>query len=165
MTRLRPVRDDERDLLAAWRAEVSSPYDDFSGALPEGVTEVPASPPPGHGELLVTDDDDAPIGSVSWHLVEYGPGAASQALNVGISLRPEFRGQGHGARAQRLLADYLFVTTATHRVEASTDVSNLVEQRALERAGFRREGVARGAQWRQEAYHDMVVYSRLRTDG
>ena len=33
-----------------------------------------------------------------------------------------------------------------HRVEAMTDVENAPEQKALARAGFRLEGIARGAQ-------------------
>ena len=51
-----------------------------------------------------------------------------------------------------------------NRVEATTDVENYPEQRSLEKAGFVREGVARGSQWRGGAFHDMVTYSRLRTD-
>jgi RimJ/RimL family protein N-acetyltransferase len=51
-----------------------------------------------------------------------------------------------------------------HRVEASTDVSNLAEQRSLEKAGLRREGVTRGAQFRAGAYHDLVVFALLRDD-
>jgi RimJ/RimL family protein N-acetyltransferase len=38
---------------------------------------------------------------------------------------PEFRGQGYGTAAQRLLTGYLFATTTAHRVEAGTDVENL----------------------------------------
>jgi aminoglycoside 6'-N-acetyltransferase len=64
-----------------------------------------------------------------------------------------------------MLADYLFATTPVHRLQASTDVDNRPEQAALERAGFLREGLLRGAQWRRGAYHDLVLFSRLRTDG
>ena len=88
----------------------------------------------------------------------------SQAFDVGISLRPHARGRGHGARAQRLLADYLFVTTGVHRVQATTDVANAAEQAALRRAGFVLEGVLREAQWRAGAYHALQSWSRLRTD-
>ncbi|MCW2707301.1 MAG: hypothetical protein JWM22_1143, partial [Frankiales bacterium] len=35
----------------------------------------------------------------------------------------------------------------------------------LERAGFQREGVLRGAQWRQGGWHDLVSFARLRDDG
>ncbi len=62
----------------------------------------------------------------------------------------------------RQVAEYLFATTNVNRVEASTDVDNLAEQRALEKAGFPREGVLRGAQFRSGAHHDL--FSRLRDD-
>jgi RimJ/RimL family protein N-acetyltransferase len=35
---------------------------------------------------------------------------------------------------------------------------------ALEKGGFIREGVLRGAQYRRGARHDLVNYARLRTD-
>ena len=43
-------------------------------------------------------------------------------------------------------------------------MSNPREQPALSRAGFTREGVLRGAQWRRGAWRDLVTFSRLRTD-
>ncbi|MGH3733570.1 MAG: GNAT family N-acetyltransferase [Acidimicrobiales bacterium] len=49
-----------------------------------------------------------------------------------------------GTEAQRHLVDYLFRTTTAHRLEAATEMDNLAEQRALEKVGFRREGVMRG---------------------
>lgn len=105
-----------------------------------------------------------PIGTVEYHRVMYGPNAESAGWMIGIDLRPEGRGQGYGAEAQRLLADWLFQTTSANRVEAQTDIDNLAEARALETAGFTREGVLRGAQFRAGAYHDLVVYSRLREE-
>lgn len=165
VTRLRAVRPAENDAVERWREEPSSPYEDFSGPPPPGLGSGQRQPrPPGGGRLAVTDHDDVLLGTVGWHPVVWGPSAGSIAMEIGISLRPAARGQGHGTRAQRLLADYLFSTTAVHRVQASTDVGNLAEQRALERAGFTREGVLRQAQWRRSAYHDLVLYARLRTD-
>ena len=43
--------------------------------------------------------------------------------------------------------------TRAHQIEAGTEITNVGEQRALEKAGFTREGVLRGAlfcrgQWR-----------------
>lgn len=164
-TRLRPARPDEHELLARWRSEPASEFEELQGA-PDGrrPDARPAVGPASLGELVITDGADVPIGTVGWHQVLYGPNQGSVSLNIGISVRPPARGQGHGSRAQRMLADYLFVTFAVHRVEASTDVTNLAEQRSLERAGFVREGILRGAQWRAGRHHDLVSYSRLRTD-
>ena len=165
MTRLRAARPDEAALLARWRAEPASPYEDWSGAAPPGAdTRLTVPAPDGGGELVVTDEADVPLGTVSWRSVTHGPGAGSQALDLGISLRPPARGRGHGTRAQRLLADHLFATTAVHRVQASTDVENVQEQAALRRAGFVLEGVLRGAQWRAGAYRSLQSWARLRTD-
>ena len=74
------------------------------------------------------------------------------------------RGHGVGTEAQRQLVDLFFLHTTVNRVEAHTDVENLAEQRALEKAGFRQEGVVRGAQWREGTYHDGFLYSMLRAD-
>ena len=113
---------------------------------------------------LVVELDGVAVGDVSWHSVWYGPNSGSRALNIGISLAAAARGKGVGSRAQRMLAAHLFATTDVDRVEASTDVANVAEQRALEKAGFSREGVLRSAQARADGRHDLVSYSILRTD-
>jgi RimJ/RimL family protein N-acetyltransferase len=165
LTRLRPARHDDAGLLAAWRAEPGSPYEDWRGPPAPGLADtVRLLPPLGGGDLVVADADDLPIGTVSWHPVLYGPNLGSQAMDIGISLRPFAQGRGHGSRAQRMLVRFLFTTTAVHRVQACTDVRNIAEQKALQRAGFRQEGVLRGAQWRQGGWHDLVSYARLRED-
>src|ERR1700759_3139310 len=51
------------------------------------------------GTLAVQAPDGTLAGSVGWHTVQHGPGTACQALNIGISLLPSQRGQGHGSAA------------------------------------------------------------------
>ena len=109
-------------------------------------------------------EDGEALGTISYHRVQYGPNVESGAWMIGIELVPEARGQGYGAETQRLLADWLFETTAVNRVEAQTDIDNLAEARSLAKAGFTRDGVIRGAQFRAGRYHDLVVYSRIRSD-
>ena len=82
------------------------------------------------------------VGSLSAHAVWYGPTPGSRALNIGIGLAEEHRGRGIGAIAQRLLAEELH-EAGTVRVEASTDVENVAEQRALAKAGYELEGTLR----------------------
>lgn len=112
--------------------------------------------------VVIRNQDDAIIGRVSWHRVHYGPNPESAAWNVGIELLAEARGQGCGSEAQRLLAQHLFATTPLNRVEAVTDVGNAAELRALAAAGFRREGVLRGAQFRASQWRDVVICAVLR---
>jgi RimJ/RimL family protein N-acetyltransferase len=104
------------------------------------------------------------LGGVSWHGVDYGGTVSSSAWNVGIGLLPAARGRGVGTLAQRLLVEHLLATTDLDRIEASTDVDNVAERRALEKAGFRREGVLRGAQLRGGIRRDLVHYGLVRGD-
>jgi RimJ/RimL family protein N-acetyltransferase len=146
---LRPQEDGEQ------LVDSSSPWDDW------GKRD---GPKPVDLGRLVIELDGVVVGDVSWHSVWYGPNSGSRALNIGISLAEAARGKGVGSRAQRMLAEHLIDTTDVDRVEASTDIANIAEQRALERAGFTREGVLRSAQARADGRHDLVSYSILRTD-
>jgi RimJ/RimL family protein N-acetyltransferase len=167
--RLRDVALADADLLDSWDSPaISGEFNDFGMPRGKAPREALAKGPMrnDHNGVLIIElvADGTPIGTVGWHQVMYGPNPESAAWNVGISLIPEFRGMGYGTEAQCQVAAYLFETTNVNRVEASTDVENLPEQRSLEKAGFRREGVQRGAQFRAGGYHDLIVYSRLRDD-
>lgn len=100
------------------------------------------------------------VGNLSAHAVWYGPTQGSKAMNIGISIIEEFRGIGIGSIAQRLLAHELH-NMGFIRVEASTDITNIAEQRALQRAGFIYEGTLRQAQARADGLHDLQVWSHL----
>lgn len=167
--RLRPAVLDDVPRLDRWRSpEFAGEFNDLGvrrvSSYRDAVLE--GSLVDESGGLLVVErlSDGEAVGSVTWHAVAYGPNVESRAWNIGIALVPDARGQGLGGPAQRLLADHLLATTSAERVEASTDVANAAEQRALEKAGFAREGIARAAQHRAGAWHDLVVYSRVRVD-
>lgn len=167
---LRDLTIADADRLDEWAADpdVRGEYNDF-GVPPSPVDRAALARGPfrndRNGELMIERlDDGQPIGLVSWHRVAYGPNEGSAAWNIGISLLPDVRGLGFGSEAQRLLADYLFAATPLDRVEASTDVNNIAEQRSLEKAGFVREGLLRGAQMRRGVRYDLINFARLRTD-
>ncbi len=168
--RLRDITLVDADLMDAWGADptAAGTFNDFGETHEPIDREVLAAGPlrnERNGQLIIERlADGRPIGAVSWHVVGYGPNAESRAWNIGIALLPGERGQRYGVEAQCQLADYLFEWTDVNRVEAQTDIENVAEQRALERAGFQREGIARGSQYRAGRYHDLVVYSRLRDD-
>lgn len=109
--------------------------------------------------LSVGLEDGTCAGSVDWRAI-----ARTENFEIGIWLFPEHRGQGIGTEAQSLLVDYLFDTTTAYRLQAGTEVDNVAEQRALERVGFRREGVQRGLYFRAGRWRDSVMYGLLRDD-
>ncbi|MFE2416523.1 GNAT family N-acetyltransferase [Streptomyces hokutonensis] len=105
---------------------------------------------------------EEPVGFVAWRKVTTTPNC--HYWNMGITLLPEARGQGIGTEAQRQLVRYLFAHTLVMRVEADTESENLAEQRALEKAGFTREGVLRSVAYRDGRWRDGVRYSILRDE-
>lgn len=102
------------------------------------------------------------IGIASWEAKDRG-GPPGGCYEIGLALLPEHRGQGLGTVAHQVMVRHLFGCTLAHRLEAQTDVDNIAEQHALERAGFGREGVLRGARFREGAWRDMLIYGLLRT--
>ena len=165
--RLRPVREADLGLLAENTSRDADPWNWFKHVPAEALRRHFAADgmlSEEAGTLAVETPDGVLAGSVSWFTVVHGPSAACRALNIGISLLPAHRGHGYGSAAQRALAEYLFATTLTERIEAETDVENIAEQRALERAGFTREGILRHAQFRAGRWRDSVIYSVLRAE-
>ena len=140
-----------------------SEFADFGPVAPQ----VQPSPPglDANGGLTIVAEDGEPAGDVSWHWTkQWGPTESSRCPMIGIWLRPQYRGRGIGAVAQAELVRLLFTHTDTNRVEAATEVGNVAEQRALERAGFTREGCVRGSLWRGGAHRDSYLYSILRVE-
>ena len=113
------------------------------------------------GTLMVARGQER-LGLVNWRRKVATPTAYH--WEIGIALLPEARGHGYGTEAHRVLVRYLFAHSPVHRIEAATETGNLAEQRALEKAGFTREGVLRGVGWRDGAWRDGVWFSVLRTD-
>ena len=169
--RLREATLDDAEVFdaRAGRAEWIGEFNDFDLPTPprlaDNLADGKRMVSPERGHLMIERvADGAVIGDITWHPVSYGPNEASRALNVGLSLIPDARGHGYGTEAQRLLVRLLFRLFDVERIEASTDVENIAEQRSLEKAGFTREGIQRRAQYRAGAYHDLVSYSILRQD-
>jgi len=143
---LRPIDD------TAPRPHSSSPYEDWGDRDPDAQ-------PRGLERWLIVEDG-IPVGDMSAHPHFYGPNAGSKAMNMGITIADEHRGRGIGTQAQRMLAELLH-SRGIVRVEASTDISNIAEQRALAKAGFVCEGVLVSAQMRGDGRHDLQLWAHL----
>lgn len=151
---IRRIRDDDP------RPQSPSEWGDWGEIAPEATT---MSIERWLIEMIDDEGGRTAVGDLSAHAVWYGPSPGSRAMNIGISLIPEQRGRGIGGVAQRLLAEELHALGIV-RVEASTDVANVAEQRALAKAGFRLEGIARAAQARADGLHDLQVWSHITGD-
>jgi RimJ/RimL family protein N-acetyltransferase len=164
---LRPAREDDLPLLERFCAdpEAAGPFAWFGWSDPGRFRRRWAENGllgPDGGQLIVEAGSDGAAGFVSWRKMTAGPTA--YYWNMGIQLAPEARGRGIGTRAQLLLVRYLFANTPAQRIQADTDSENIAEQRALEKAGFSRDGILRGIVFRDGRWRDGVLYSVLRDD-
>lgn len=112
---------------------------------------------------LAIADGEAVAGIALWKSEGRGT-PAGVTYEIGIALLPEYRGRGLGTAAQQLLVDYLFDRTTANRIEALTNGENYAEQRALEKLGFRHEGLMRQRSFIGGRYHDVVIYGLLREE-
>jgi RimJ/RimL family protein N-acetyltransferase len=103
------------------------------------------------------------VGRVEWFKAAWGRPETSWCWTIAVAIYREHRGKGFGTEAHRQVVEYLFRHTRAARIQAYTDVENVAEQRALEKAGFSKEGVLRFAQWRDGGWHDQVLYSVVRS--
>lgn len=167
--RLRPVREDDLELLVRFATEPGVVGLDWAGFEDAGrparrLAENGFLGPEG-GLLIVTHHNET-VGIVSWGAKSFTPGMAGMNTfwEIGIALQPEHRGMGIGWRAQAALAEYLFQHTPAERIQAATHPENKAEQRSLEKAGFTLEGIVRACEFRAGAWRDGYLYSRLRDD-
>jgi RimJ/RimL family protein N-acetyltransferase len=85
-------------------------------------------------------------------------------LEIGYALLPHERGKGYGSEAITIIVDYLFLTKAIARIQATTDVKNKPSQRVLEKNEFKREGTIRKAGFVRGQWRDEFLYSILREE-
>ena len=98
------------------------------------------------------------IGAISL-IGELSPDAHS--AEFGYWLAQSYRGRGLMPRVICTFSDYAFEVLRVHRLFATPFSSNLASHRALEKAGFQREGLLRHHHFKQGAYLDAIVYGRI----
>lgn len=113
-------------------------------------------------ELAVTDAVSGDLlGAMGLKLANRGLGFGE----VGYWTAPWARGRGVAGRGAALSARWGLDVLGLDRVELLADVANLASQRAAEKAGFVREGVARRARPdRDGTARDMALFSLVRDD-
>ena len=85
-------------------------------------------------------------------------------MEIGFALVPSERGKGCGTEAIQLMVDYLFLSKDIVRIQAPTETRNIASQKALEKAGFSKEGIMRKTLYIRGEHRDMYLYSILREE-
>jgi RimJ/RimL family protein N-acetyltransferase len=90
--------------------------------------------------------------------------STNQRAELGFALGQAFWGRGYMAAALPALIEFAFGQLGLQRLFADVDPRNAPSIRALERLGFRREGVLREHYLVQGEPQDAVVYGLLRRE-
>ena len=109
--------------------------------------------------VIADASDDRPLGLLNLQLGD-DEGAASLA----VSVFPEARGRGVASRALRLGAEWGLRELGLARVAAEAAVDNDASIRAIEKAGFVREGILRAHCETHGERHDCVMFSLVPSD-
>lgn len=102
---------------------------------------------------------DAPLGLLN---VQFGEDR--EVAELAVSVFPRARGRGVGSRALRLSAIWALRELGLQRVVAEAAVENVASARAIERAGFHREGLLRAHCKTHGRRHDCIIFSLVPSD-
>ena len=116
-----------------------------------------------HGELLdflVVHPEEGPVGVTG--LSEFA--ARDRRATVGSWFGREWWGSGVNGESKALITALAFRRLGMDRLTAWANTRNGRSQVALERAGFRREGVLRSWHRHGDTRHDVVVFGMTRSE-
>jgi ribosomal-protein-alanine N-acetyltransferase len=108
-------------------------------------------------DFLIIDPDAGPIGVTG--LSELA--RRDRRATVGSWLGHRWWGSGANFEAKAMIAALAFQRLGIERLTAWANTRNGRSQRALERIGFRREGVLTGYHRHGDQVHDLVVFGML----
>lgn len=115
----------------------------------------------GYAFFVVRASDRLLLGGVTLSNVRRG---VTQAASVGYWIGQPFVRQGFASEALSAVVQHAFEDLGLNRVEAACMPRNRASVGVLERAGFRREGLARGYLCINGAFEDHLLFGRLRHD-
>ncbi|MFX1594147.1 MAG: GNAT family N-acetyltransferase [Promethearchaeota archaeon] len=114
-----------------------------------------------HKEFIIEKKDGTKIGIIIYFMVKGGP---YNLVEIGYYMIMSERKKGYCTEALKLFVDFLFLSRAIERIQATTDNKNGVSQRVLEKAGFAKEGIMRKAVFMKGDYVDITLFSILRKE-
>ena len=85
-------------------------------------------------------------------------------LEIGYVLLPSQRKKGYCTEAVKIIVDFLFLSRDIVRVQAYTDIRNIVSQKVLKKASFHKEGILRKFRFIRGEWRDYAVFSILREE-
>lgn len=101
--------------------------------------------------------DDDVVGRIGLHHVDL----PNKNAAIGYWLTKEAEGKGIISQSCKALITYGFQELGLHRIEIKAATGNLRSQAIPEKLNFKKEGILRQAEWVNNQYLDLYIYSML----
>lgn len=108
--------------------------------------------------LIFENEADLLVGGITLGNIRHG---VSQSAQIGYWMGERYAGRGYMQDALRTLLVHAFNMLRLHRIEAACIPGNYPSIRVLEKAGFKREGLARSYLCINGIWHDHYIYARI----
>ena len=110
---------------------------------------------------IVDKESDKMIGIIGLYGISWIPRLAELRIVIGDK---DFRGEGYGTEAIKLVVDYAFDKLNLNNVYLGVNAEHKRAIKAYKNAGFVEEGILRKVQYRNSKYYDAVRMSILREE-
>jgi len=156
---LRIQEKEDSPLIAEWinDPEFMGEYDIIQQVSKTELEKRVTSARPELKSFLIEKKDGTKIGAIACV-----PKGSIFEINYGL-ISGE-RNKGYCTEAIKIIVDHIFLSKDTVRVQAHTDARNEASQKALEKAGFKREGIVRKGFFIRGEWRDCYLYSILREE-
>jgi len=109
----------------------------------------------------ILDDQNRHIGFTGIHGINWRLRSGTTGTVIG---EKSAWGKGYGTDVMRIRTKFAFEILNLHRLQSESRIDNIASQRALEKAGYRREGTARKKLYYGGRWYDTILYAILDED-
>lgn len=110
---------------------------------------------------IVDKKNDAHVGNIALQNLNYIDRSAELAIIIG---NKDYWRKGVGEEACNLIVSHGFNALNLHRIYCGTSEKNAGMQKLAEKLGFKKEGIARDAIFKEGSYHNVFNYGLLGSD-
>ncbi len=107
---------------------------------------------------IIENETGRLVGTINLFRIFRGP---LQSSMIGYVIGKQYNGKGYATEAIRLAVGYAFKELGLHRIEAGVMPHNAPSIRALEKAGFEKEGLARKNVHINGKWQDHIVMAMI----
>jgi RimJ/RimL family protein N-acetyltransferase len=153
---LRIVEKDDLSLLLKWENEFEAEFEPLRQKTKVELEKTYDNLKDAQW-FYVEKKDKTRVGFIAHFLV-------AGEVELGYSIVPNERRKGYASEAIKIMVDCLFLSRDMVRIQARTDPENVASWKALEKSGFKREGILRKTCFCRGEWRNDCIYSILREE-